>query len=318
MKIHLPNSGFLGNIDPFLKSMNLSNPKELIITANKKWISIHPVILCMVASLGIELNKKNIVCEKLEAKSKHYLQRMGLFKILKIDNKINITEHESSGRFIPLTIIKNSNDLSKFITEIIPLLHLEKTHSESINYVISELVRNVIEHSKYKKGAIVCAQYYKKSNTIRIGIVDRGIGLKKAINQSHYSKDYIEAIRLALTPGITGTTSNLGGSELNAGAGLFFIKSIIKMNKEFFMIYSGNSMYKLLKSKNSIKLNAEPFNDRHSKNNNYPYWQGTVIGIDISLDKTKEFSYLLDSIRDIFITSIKERKKQIYKKPRFI
>ena len=33
----------------------------------------------------------------------------------------------------------------------------------------------------------------------------------------------IDAIRLALRPGITGTTTRLRGSEQNAGAGLFFI-----------------------------------------------------------------------------------------------
>ncbi|EKD47873.1 MAG: hypothetical protein ACD_65C00239G0001, partial [uncultured bacterium] len=39
---------------------------------------------------------------------------------------------------------------------------------------MSELVRNVLEHSMSKHGAIVSAQYYKKSNTVRIGIADTG------------------------------------------------------------------------------------------------------------------------------------------------
>ncbi len=321
MRIHLPNSAFLGNIDPFLKKIDLSNLSKLKITANKKWISIHPVVLCMVAALGLNVKPENIICEKLEAKSKHYLQRMGLFKLLNIKADISIIEHESAGRFIPLTIITNSQELTRFITDIIPLLHLDPEHADSIKYVVSELVRNVLEHSGSKQGAIVSAQYYKKSNTIRIGIVDNGVGIKKTINNAYPAKTHLEAIRLALMPGITGTTQRMGGTEYNAGAGLFFIKSIAHINREFFMLYSGNAMYKLLKSRLDLKhiaLHGDPFQDRHSKGEDYPYWNGTAVGVDISLSKTEEFSVLLDLIRDEYIKTIKERKKEKYREPRFI
>lgn len=319
MRIHLPNSAFLGNIDPFLLSFDNSNPNKLDITANKKWISIHPVVLSMIAALGLTINPKNISCEKLEAVSSPYLERMGLFKLLGLSSKIKITEHEPAGRFIPLTNIKTSGELTNFITEVIPLLHLEPKQVEPIKYVISELVRNVLEHSNSKNGAILSAQYYKKSNTIRIGIVDTGVGIKKTINMSHSANTHLKALKLALTPGITGTTWREGGTEFNAGAGLFFIKSIAKINKDFFVIYSGDSMYKLLKhGSEHTRLYSDPFRDRHSKREDLPYWKGTVVGIDISLDATKEFSELLDLIRDLYIKTIKERKKERYRRPRFI
>ena len=51
------------------------------------------------------------------------------------------------------------------------------------------------------------------------------------------------------------------------------------------MIYSGDAMYKLLKSRPLKKrLYADPFKDRHSKGEDFPVWKGTVVGIDISLD----------------------------------
>lgn len=321
MKLHLPNSAFLGNIDPFLRGINLQEPKRLEITANKKWISIHPVVLCIVAALGLNVEQSKITCEKLEAKSRHYLQRMGLFKLLNIKTDHKIIEHEPAGRFIPLTKITNSEELTRFMTDMIPLLHLDPVKSDSIKYVVSELVRNVLEHAEAKEGAIVSAQYYKKSNTIRIGIVDAGVGIKKTINNAYSAKTHLEAIGLALTPGITGTTQRIGGTEYNAGAGLFFIKSIAQINREFFMIYSGNAMYKLLKSssgKKQIILHGDPFLDRYSKGEEYPCWQGTVVGIDISLSNTAAFSTLLDMIRDVYIKTIKERRKEKYRKPRFI
>jgi len=319
MKIHLPNSAFLGNMDPFLRGFDGSDPESMKITANKKWISIHPMSLSMVAALGLTVNPSRIECEKLEATSSHYLERMGLFRFLRIPSGIKITEHEPAGRFIPLTQIKDSGELRVFITDMIPLLHLDPKQAEPIRYIVSELVRNVFEHAGSEHGAVLSAQYYKKSNSIRIGIADTGVGIKETIQHSHSVGSHLDALRLALMPGITGTTRREGGTEFNAGAGLFFIKSIAQVNRDFFLIYSGNAVYKLLKrTPVRIKLHADPFEDRHSKGEDFPFWRGTVVGIDISLDETRAFSTLLDLIRDTYHVAVQERRKARYKKPRFI
>jgi hypothetical protein len=181
-------------------------------------------------------------------------------------------------------------------------------------------VRNVIEHAKAENGAILCAQYYKKSNSIRIGIADTGVGIKTTINQSYSTTTDLDAIQLALMPGVTGTTRKEGGTEQNAGAGLFFIKSIASVNRDFFIIYSGNGFYKLLKKQPTTRLhlNADPFKDRHSREDNFPSWGVTVVGVDITLDQTKEFSLLLDAIRKTYSSAVRERKKARYKEPRFV
>lgn len=320
MKIFIPNSAFLGNINPFLRKFDFSDPEKLEIGANEKWMAVHPVVLAMIATVGLPLKSDAVLFKTLTAKSAHYLERMRLFEFLGIDSGIKITEHEPAGRFIPLTQIKNSGELSDFITEIIPLLHLNPLQTDAMRYVISELVRNVIEHAKSPIGALVAAQYYADSNTIRIGIADAGVGIKHTINKSHTAKSHLDAIRLALTPGITGTTSREGGTETNAGAGLFFIKSIAKVNRGFFMMYSGDALYKLLKEplKKSKKLFADPFRDKHSVEEQLPVWRGTVVGVDISLDDTQEFSDLLDLIRDVYSQTVRERKREKFRKPKFI
>ncbi len=316
MKIHIPNSAYIGNIDPFLKSIDTSSPTELEITSNENWISFHPVVLSIIAALGLS-TKPTKISSHMTAKSAHYPERMGLFKLLDIKSSKTITEHEPAGRFIPLTIIKDSKKLTDFIADISPLLHPEPRQAEAIRYVVSELVRNVLEHAQSSIGAVVCAQYYKKSNTIRIGIVDAGVGIKQTINKSHPANSHLEAIRLALVPGITGTTQREGGTDFNAGAGLFFIKSTAKVNKDFFMIYSGHSMYKLLKT-GPRQLYADPFRDNHSKREDLPFWQGTVVAVDISLDQTEELSSLLGLIGDVYSKTARERRKARYRKPTFI
>lgn len=310
----------MGNIDPFIQSFDSRNPEELEITADGKWIWIHPVILSMLAALAQDLDPARIICRKITAKSGHYLKRMGLFEFLRVPSDFDILEHDPSGRFIPLTQIRNSDQLSRFLTDMVPLLHLEPKQAESIRYVVSELVRNVLEHSRSAHGAFVCAQFFQKSNTIRIGIADTGIGIKRSMDQSHVTSDDLDAIELALTPGVTGTTRREGGTELNAGAGLFFIKSIAYTNRNFFVIYSGTAMYKLLKRTGSkrLVLHANPHLDRHAENKDLPLWQGTVVGIDLSLDSTSEFASLLDLIRATYTKAVRERKKERYKEPKFI
>ncbi|MCA9357206.1 sensor histidine kinase [Candidatus Nomurabacteria bacterium] len=324
MKIHIPNSAFLGNINAFIKLVDFSNPEEIYITANEKWMSVHPVVLCMIASLGVKVRaesdqEKPILCEKFTATSKHYFERMRLFRFLQLNSEMDIVEHESAGRFIPITQIKDAKVLSHFIEDMIPLLHLDKQQSQSIKYIVSELVRNVLEHSASEHGAFVAAQYHAKTNTVRLGIVDTGVGIKKTISRFHIVKTDKDAIQLALTPGITGTTSKEGGTDYNAGAGLFFTKSISRINEDYFVIYSGDTLFKLLKKqKPDTGLNSDPFADRHTLEEGLPIWNGTVIGVDMTLDDNENFSALLQSIREVYTSTVRSRREKKYKKPKFI
>lgn len=322
MKVHIPNSAFIGNIESFIDRFDPNDTSLLEVTANQKWISVHPVVIAMIIALSKQVrhNGGEIKSTSFSAKSRPYLVRMGLIPHLDERHGINITEHEASGRFIPATQIQNSKELNQFLTDMIPLLHTDLEQAYPIKYVMSELIRNVIEHSASSMGAIVCAQYYKKSNRISIGVSDVGIGIKQAINQSYETATDEEAIKLALRPGITGTTRRLGGSEFNAGAGLFFTKSIAKVSRGFFIIYSGNTYYKLLKTKkgDNVRLYADPNSDRHTLNSSAPIWNGTAVGIDISLDMNQEFEELLEKIRDAYHHDVKRAKKEKYKKPRFI
>src|SRR3989344_4848083 len=113
MRIHIPNSAFLGNIDPFLRSFEPGNKSTLEVTTNKKWISVHPLALSMVAALGLSVGgSPKVTFDELEAKSRHCLERMGLFSILGIESGMSIEEHEPAGRFVPLTKITGSAQLS--------------------------------------------------------------------------------------------------------------------------------------------------------------------------------------------------------------
>ena len=320
MKIHFSNQGMLRNFENFLESADLSKPSELHISTNPKWINAHPAILVMTAALARKAGRLNSTIDT-PPKSGAYLDRMGLYSYLKTPSPFSITHKDESGRFIPISVISTPQEQSAFISDMIPLLHLPEEKSRVIKYVIGELVRNVIEHSLSSDGAVVAAQYYKKSNRISIGICDSGIGIWKSMKENWHPATDIDAIKLALTPGISGTTRQEGGTDDNAGAGLFFIKSIAKISRSYFLIYSGKGEYKLTKHDRRTKtprLYADPTRDPHREINTAPDFQGTLVAIDISLDNNKAFDTLLEMISLVYDNAIRERKRAKYREPRFI
>jgi anti-sigma regulatory factor (Ser/Thr protein kinase) len=323
MRIHIPNSAFLGNIESFLNHFDPDDETRLDVTSNQKWISVHPLVISMSIALAEEMKRLNkpITCDTFNAKSRPYLLRMGLIDALDPNHNLNVEEHDSSGRFIQARRITTSEQLNQFITDMVPLLHTTPEQAYPIKYVMSELVRNVLEHSQSEIGAIVCAQYFRKSNRISIGVADRGMGVRNAINRSYNATSDSAAIDLALRPGITGTTTKIGGTEFNAGAGLFFTKSIAKVSRDFFLIYSGKSFFKLHKTSNkeNVHLFANPQLDKSNfKSGGLPYWKGTAVGIDISMDINQDFQDLLSMIRDAYHLDVKRANKDKYRKPKFI
>jgi anti-sigma regulatory factor (Ser/Thr protein kinase) len=247
-----------------------------------------------------------------------YLVRMKLFEFLDIPAPREIAEHEEAGRFVPITQIRSGEDLSNAITNLIPLLHAARSVADPIRYVVSELGRNVLEHSQSPVGGFVCAQYYKDQKRIAIGMADAGVGIPVSIRRSHTATTDVDAFKLALTPGISGATPKIGGNETNAGAGLYFIRSIAKVSGNFFLVYSGKTNYKLLrKQTNPDALNADAFADDHKVNDDLPKWRGTAIGIDLNVDDTTEFSELLGSITKSYKIDVKAQQKAYYKKIKF-
>lgn len=325
MNVYLSNNAYLRNFDSFLRDFDASDPERLSITTNDHWIHVHPAVLTMVTALAMKVGSENVTIDEITARSGHYLEAMGLFHLIgKPSPYSGIEKHESSGRFVPLTQVKTQKDQSKFVSDIVPLLHLQDKpeQADTVRYTIGELLRNVLEHADASNGAIVAAQYSLKSNTIRIGICDTGIGVRASLQSMWPARAAtdLDALKWALVPGVSGTTMNISGNDINGGAGLFITKSISMLTRNYFVIYSGTGVYRLLQRRpdvKTIRLNGDPSLDRHRETNDAPFLSGTLVGIDISLDKIGEFSKLLADIRDVYWSAIKERKKSRYKRPRF-
>jgi anti-sigma regulatory factor (Ser/Thr protein kinase) len=318
--LHLPNSAFLGNIEGFIRGFDPDEPAGLKVTMHDRWVAVHPMVLSMTAALGRSVIRDGgaVQVGVEEIRSLPYLIRLGLFQQLDVDPGVEITEHEESGRFIPLSEVRSGHQLSEFLVDMVPLLHATPEQAASIKYVVSELVRNVLEHANSPVGAVVCAQYFRGTRRLAIGVADTGVGILASMRRAHGVADATQAIRLALRPGVTGTTAAFGGTEYNAGAGLFFVKGIANASRNFFVIYSGDAMFKLRKTRagQAPTLQPDPEYDTATWRAELPIWPGTAVGIDLSIEETIEFGDLLAQVRAAYFHDVDRRRRQ-FKAPRF-
>lgn len=322
-ELYIPNSIALRNFDSIFSNNTFDfTDKKVRISFHSNYVAMHPIGLAFYAALGdcFRLNQiKSTARINYKIRSIPYLQRMGLFRALGYSNPLSIEEHEESGRFIPLRKIRTSDDLDKLIKEIDPILHTTRENSRVIKHVFSELLRNVLEHSKCPLGGNVCATYNGKSKKISIGISDAGIGIFESIRQHHNVINHKAAIISALTPGISGTTSRLGGTEENAGAGLFFTKCIAQSTRNHFLLYSGNSYFKLktTPTHKTINFNADPTQDLANIKDGLLPFTGTLLGIDIFIEDTAAFNNLMYKIGNAYQVGVKKAKKNFYKRIKF-
>ncbi|MBP9670149.1 sensor histidine kinase [Candidatus Woesebacteria bacterium] len=267
-QITLPTSAFLGNFEKFTGINTFPSDQSNITLKpqNTHFISLHPLISAMLNS---------------------------------IDHNI------SSPYLASAHTIQSSDELDTYFDETLSQLNLSDQDQLLAKYILSELTRNTLEHSRDPRGSTIALSYGKKSNTLRLGVSDHGIGIKSTVEDSSSDFTDYDAIIHALTPGVTGTTFTPGGTSENAGAGLFFVKSLAHQLGSHFLLYSGTGLFKLLKRKTvrSI-LKPDSSHDHASGGNGYPLYPGTAVGIDIPLDTLLDFAAALTQIRSKFYSAI--------------
>ena len=142
-------------------------------------------------------------------------------------------------------MLKNYSDLSE---------EDRKDLNDYLFYLFTEMMNNVVDHSKSPVGGFAMAQYYPQNRKIQFAIADRGIGFLKNVKLKLPNvNNEIEAIEKALEKGFTATTQTMYGQERNAGFGLYAMTQIIENVKGQFVIISNNGLYRYNTETNTIE-----------------------------------------------------------------
>jgi hypothetical protein len=306
----IPNEASIRTIRNFLHGnapfSDTNNPADLVM--HPRWAFMEPVAMAIVAAWGgwCQRNGCSINAQNLSGPHLKYVIRMGLFDHLNISHAPLVAEHEEAGRFIPLTQVKTNADLAAVFGDVSALLHLDNEPNglAAVQYCVSELLRNVLEHSGSAEGAYVCAQRYPSNPPrVSIAVADCGVGIASALSSYTYPEvenDDEGALRLAMQLGVTGAVkSGPYGATENAGAGLFFTRAIAKATGGYFGLLSGNGLFRIKRLRKGERplVYGDAFSDPRSDFWGLKWsWPGTVAAVEILTQNVPNFPKFFESI----------------------
>jgi len=301
-RLVIPNSVALHNIRAFVANNRpfTTQGSKAALEFNPRWVHMEPVALAMVAAWGAWARRQGfqLVAENLGRKTA-YAGRMRLFQLLGVDFDPGLMEREEAGRFVPLTQVTRSAEVSGVIADISALLHLHQDPEtlSAVQYCVSELLRNVLEHAGSPEGAFVCAHRYTERgpHRVTIAVADCGRGIAAHLGRVHAeaARNDSAALSLAMKPGVTGAPPGVYGTPDNAGAGLFITRSIAKGSGGYFFLLSGRAGYRLRRGLTDDAMTelfldplAEPRHDLYEFEHG---WQGTVVSVEIRTEKIADY-----------------------------
>lgn len=314
--IRVPNAAAVRQAASFLgyPDWQLSSGTA-IISFHPSYCHMQPWVLAALASWALEFRCTGGEIRVENPERATYGWRLGLAPYLGIETPVQVTEHEESGRFVPLSTIKSSNDLAELLANLVTLLHLSAApeQAKAVLYSMSEMVRNTLEHSSSQHGAIVAAQLYAGKASSRryvsIGVADTGVGVRSTIQRNYVVKSHGEALLKAIQPGVSGASRELYGSSDNAGAGLFITRRVTNATRGYFLIASGDAMFR-----SSIAV-RQPRDDKLMKP--ISYFPGTIVSVEIGLDQGADFSEILSLARKAFGGRMRQRQADLSRRVRF-
>lgn len=309
-KLEIPNDASIHTLKNFLFQnspfCDTSPPAQLVM--HPKWAFMEPVAMAMTAAWGgwCQRNGCSIEAANIAGNHTKYAVRMGLFDHLKVEHEPLTAEHEEAGRFMPLAQVRTGDDLKTVIANVSALLHLqgEPNALAAVQYCVSELIRNVLEHSGSMEGAFVCAQRYTGSmHRVSIAVADCGFGIAATLGTAYPEarEDNRIAIQLAMQPGVTGAQKfGMYSATDNAGVGLFFTRAIAKATGGYFVLLSGDGAFRVkrLRKRDQILLFSDAFNDPRHNFWKMPWaWPGTIAAVEVFIDNIPNFPKFFQSIR---------------------
>ena len=248
--LQIPNSASVRSARGFMGTMNWSlDHGTATLRFHERWCHLQPWLLAALAAWGLEAQRRGIEIAIENPASGKYAWRFGLAGYLAVDPGVLVAEHEEAGRFVALRTISSPEDHARVMADVVTLLHLsdQPEQAKAVQYVLSELVRNVREHSGTDYGAVVCAQNYpgeRGRKYISVGVADTGVGVRATLGRKYDVPDDRAAVQLATKPGVSGAISGAYGSSNNAGAGLFFTRRLSESSDQYFALASGSAMFR--------------------------------------------------------------------------
>jgi hypothetical protein len=270
-----------------------------------RWAYLQPWVIAAIAVWGLRARAAGLEIRVENGHRAGWAWRFGLHDFLGVQPATQFAEREEAGRFVPLRHIRTAGDLSRLLADIVPLLHLADQPGEekAVQYALSEMTRNVLEHSNSEHGAVVCAQLYPGTpgkrrgrpsrRYISFGVADAGVGIRTTLARNYTSlASDADAVLKSMEFGTTGAVPGIYGTRDNAGAGLYFTRRLSWATGRYFAIASGEALFRISQAE-------RPRSDPQLVEG-IPSWPGTLVAVEIGLDEELNFEDFIVATRASF------------------
>lgn len=189
-----------------------------------------------------------------------YLRRMDFFaddiRWCVPEEESRQCRHDETGRFVPLQKPRAEHESATVARRVVECFQgLDARIAATLKYAVSEVIDNALQHAGFPEGAIVGAQAYPNmaDRPIDAVVADCGIGIRRHLAQHPLYRslsDDAEALRIALTPNVTGVYRHHAAGERpdpqaseNQGIGLSVVNSLARRNAGRLVVWSGRAIY---------------------------------------------------------------------------
>lgn len=169
---------------------------------------------------------------------------------------------------------------------------------QTLYYILVEFLRNAVQHSQDKRGAVVGAQLmdktreYKKQPVIQVAVGDAGIGIHNSLLATYPNiADPHEALTTALQPWVSSQFYyGARGGTTNAGLGLYFISEMAKRAAGRLLVASrGGSL---------LLQGDETYQQHHHIKAEGPGFPGTIVVFELPLGEVQDYDSLISYIQE--------------------
>ena len=183
------------------------------------------ILALLIRSLLQQVSRKIFFTHPSDRACRKYLENQGFYKEFLIQD--NVIEAVPRSTSVGLRRIESFEPL--YLEEIAEWLNRnsllpDQVIKDAVKITLSEIINNVIDHSRSSIGCYISAQAYPNENRLIFSVADLGVGFLETLRPEYndLSKNE-EAIALAVQSGVS--SKSRGG---NAGAGLDILCGFLK------------------------------------------------------------------------------------------
>ena len=187
-----------------------------------------------------------------------------------------------------------AGDISRLVIKAAEADDTRKT----LYYILVEFLRNAVQHSQDKSGAVVGAQLmdktreYKTRPVVQVAVGDAGIGIRNSLLATYPDiADTHQALVMAQQPWVSSQFHYGGrGGATNAGLGLYFISEMAKRAAGRFLVASRGG---------SVLLQGDATYEQHhhikAEESGFP---GTIVVFELPVGEVEDYGALISHIQD--------------------